>query len=137
MQKNTIKHVKEINKTVQDLKVQIEAKKKTQTEGILEMENLGKRTGFTNTSITNRIQEMEERISGIEDTLEDSDTSVKENVKYKKFLTQNNQKIWDTMQKPNQRTIRIKEREDSQLQDPESIIEEHFLDLKKEMLINI
>jgi hypothetical protein len=120
-----------MNKTIQNLKVGVEAIKKTQTEGILEMENIGKRTGFTNTSITNRIQEMEERISGIEDTLEDSDTSVKENVKYKKFLTQNNQKIWDTMQKPNQRTIRIKEREDSQLQDPESIIEEHFLDLNK------
>ena len=34
--------MKEINKTVQDLKIEIEAIKKTQTEGILEMENLGK-----------------------------------------------------------------------------------------------
>ena len=42
MQENTIKQVKEINKTVQDLKVEIEAIKKTQTEGILVMENLGK-----------------------------------------------------------------------------------------------
>jgi hypothetical protein len=33
--------VKEINKTVQDLKVEIEAIEKTQTEGILEVENLG------------------------------------------------------------------------------------------------
>jgi hypothetical protein len=31
--------VKEMNKTVQDLKMEIEAIKKTQTEGILEMEN--------------------------------------------------------------------------------------------------
>ena len=59
-----------MNKTIQNLKVGVEAIKKTQTEGILEMENIGKRTGFTNTSITNRIQEMEERISGIEDMIE-------------------------------------------------------------------
>ena len=56
------KQVKEMNKTVQDLKMEIEAIKKTQTEEILEMENLGKRTGTTDASITNRIQEMEERI---------------------------------------------------------------------------
>jgi hypothetical protein len=31
---------------------------------------------------------MEERISGIEDTIAETNTSVKENVKAKKFLTQ-------------------------------------------------
>ena len=59
-----------MNKTVQDLKIEIEAIKKSQMEAILEMENLGKRTGTAEVSITNRIQEMEERISGIEDTIE-------------------------------------------------------------------
>ena len=49
------------NKTFQDLKMEIEAIKKTQTEGILEMENLVKRTETIDTSITNRIQEMKER----------------------------------------------------------------------------
>jgi uncharacterized coiled-coil protein SlyX len=44
------------------------------------MENLGKWTGATDASITNRIQEMEEKISGSEDTLEEIDISVKENV---------------------------------------------------------
>jgi hypothetical protein len=43
-----------MNKMVQDLKMEIEAIKKTQTEGILEMENLEKRTGTTDTSITTR-----------------------------------------------------------------------------------
>ena len=38
------------------------------------MENLGKRTGTTDISITNRIQETEERISGAEDTIENIDT---------------------------------------------------------------
>ena len=35
------------------------------------MENLGKRSGVTDANITNRIQEIEERISGIEDTIEE------------------------------------------------------------------
>jgi hypothetical protein len=57
IQGNTIKQVKEMNKTLQELKIEIEAIKKTQTEGILEMENLGKRTGAREISIANRIQE--------------------------------------------------------------------------------
>jgi hypothetical protein len=32
------------------------------------LKNLGKGTGIKDTSITNKIQEMQERISGIEDT---------------------------------------------------------------------
>jgi hypothetical protein len=35
----------------------------------LELENLGKRSGIIDVSITNRIQEREERISGAEDTI--------------------------------------------------------------------
>ena len=45
----------------------METIKKTQTKGMLEIEKLGKRSGTADTSITNRIQEMEERISGAED----------------------------------------------------------------------
>jgi uncharacterized coiled-coil protein SlyX len=43
---------------------------------------------ITNANITNRLQEIEERISRVEDTLEDIDTTVKENTKSKKLLTQ-------------------------------------------------
>jgi hypothetical protein len=54
--------VKEIKKTVQDLKEEIEVIKKTQSEEILEMENLGKRTRTKDASITNRtLQDMEGR----------------------------------------------------------------------------
>jgi hypothetical protein len=55
--------VKEINKSHQDLKMETKEIKKSQTGGILEMENLEKKTETTDESITNRIQEMEERIS--------------------------------------------------------------------------
>ena len=53
----------------------------TQTEEILNMENLGKRWGTTDARITNRIQEMEERILGTEYTIEEIDSLIKENVK--------------------------------------------------------
>ena len=43
VQGDTIKQVKEINKIVQDLKMGIEGIKETQTEGILEMNKVGKR----------------------------------------------------------------------------------------------
>ena len=122
---------------MQDLKVE---KRKTPTEGNLEMENLGKKTGTTHANIINRVQGMQERISGIGDTVEEIDILVKENVKSKKFLTQNIQKIWDTMKRPNLRVIGIKG-EESQLQGSENIfnkiIEGNFSNLKKEMLINI
>ena len=59
----------------------IETIMESQRETTLELENLGKRSGVIDTSITNRIQEIEERISGAEDTIENIDTTVKENAK--------------------------------------------------------
>ena len=53
----------------------------TQTEEILNMENLGKRWGTTDARITSRIQEMEERILGTEYTILEIDSLIKENVK--------------------------------------------------------
>jgi hypothetical protein len=50
------------------------------------MEKLGKRSGSINASTTNRIQEIEERISGVEYTIEDINTPGKENTKCKKLL---------------------------------------------------
>jgi uncharacterized coiled-coil protein SlyX len=130
-----------MNKTIQDLKLEIGTVKKSQRETALELENLGKRSGDIDASITNRIQEIEERISGAEDTLENIDRTVKENAKCKKLLTQNIQEIQDTMRKPNLRIIGIEDNEDSQLKGPVNIfnkvIEENFPNLKKEMPMNI
>lgn len=58
-------------------------------ETTLEMGNLGKRSGTKDVSIKNVIQEIKERIAGIEDTLEDSDTMIKENSKQKKKKKKN------------------------------------------------
>ena len=49
LQENTTKQVKELNKTIQDLKIEVETIKKTQRETTLEIEIL-------DMSITNRIQ---------------------------------------------------------------------------------
>ena len=67
--------------------MEIETIKKSQRETTLELENLGKRSGIIDARITNRIQEIEERISGAEDTIENIDTTIKENAKSKKLLT--------------------------------------------------
>ena len=56
------KTTKQMKQTVQGLKSEIETIKKTQIKGIEDMENMGKQIGTTEVNITNRIQEMEERI---------------------------------------------------------------------------
>ena len=88
-------------------------------EASLEMKYLGKRTGTTDASITTRLQEMEKKISDIEDTIEEIDTLIKENIKFIKFLTQNIQEIWDTMKRL--RIEGIEGSEDSQFKGPENI----------------
>ncbi|KAL6076489.1 hypothetical protein STEG23_025572 [Scotinomys teguina] len=130
----TIKHVKE---TFQHLKIEIGRMKKTQTEGMLEIEKLSKQTENTDASITNRIQEMEDRISNVEDTIKETDSSVKENTKSKKVITQNVQEISDTMNMTNIRIIGIEEGEEYQLKDTENIfneiIEENFSNLNEKI----
>jgi predicted nucleic acid-binding Zn-ribbon protein len=89
IQENTFKQVKELKKTIQDLNMEVETIKKSQRKTTLEIENLGKMSEAIDASITNRIQEIKERISGAEDTIENIDTKIKENAKCKKILTQN------------------------------------------------
>jgi predicted ribosome quality control (RQC) complex YloA/Tae2 family protein len=73
--------------------------KKTQSKTTLEIETLGKKSGTTDVIISNRIQKMEERISGAEDSIENISTTIRENTKCKKILTQNIQEIQETMRR--------------------------------------
>ena len=138
---NQEKTIKQVMETVQELKTEMEAMKKTQNEGRLDMENLGKRTETTESSITNRIQEMEERISESEDTIEKINALIKENSKSNKFSSQNIQEIWDTIKKPNLRIIGIEEGEELQIKGPENIfnkiIEENFPNLKNDIPMKV
>jgi chromosome segregation ATPase len=138
LQENTTKQVKELNQTIQDLKMEVETIKKSQTETTLEIKILGKKSGKIDESISNRIQEMEERNSGAEDSIENIGTTIKENAKCKNILTQS---IQDTMRRTNLRIIGVDENADFQLKGPvnifNKIIEEDFPNLKKEMPMNI
>ena len=131
----------ELNKTIQNLKREVDTMKKTQSEATLERETLGKKSGNIDARISNRIQEMEERISGAEDSIVNISTTIKENTKCKKILIQNIQKIQDSMRRPNLQIIGVDENEDFQLKGPANIfnkiIEENFPNLKKEMHMNI
>jgi hypothetical protein len=84
---------------------------------------------------------MEERISGAEVSIKNIGTTIKENGKYKKILTQNIQEIQDTMRRTNLRIMGIDKNKDFQLKGPvyifNKIIEENFPNLKREMPMNI
>jgi predicted nuclease with TOPRIM domain len=113
--------MKELIKTIQDLKREVETIKKTQSETTLEIETLGKKPGTIDASISNRIQEMVKRIPGAEDSIENMGTTIKENAKCTKILTQNIQEIQDTMRRPNQWIIGVDENGDFQLKGPANI----------------
>ena len=82
--------MKEQNTTIQDIKMEVETIKKSQREKTLNIENLGKKSGVIHASITNKIQEIEERISGTEDTIGNIDTTVKEKAKCQKASNSKN-----------------------------------------------
>jgi hypothetical protein len=68
-------------------------------------------------------------------------TTIKENAKCDKVLTQNIQEIQDTMRRPNLWIIGIDENEDFQLKGPlnifNKIIEDNFANIKREIPMNI
>jgi chromosome segregation ATPase len=136
-QENTSKEVMEMNKTILELKREVDTIKKTQSEAMLEIQTLVKKSGTIDASISNRIQEMEERISGAEDFMENISTKIKDNAKCKKILTQNIQEIQDAMRRPHLQIIGVDENEDFQLKWPANIfnkiLEENFPNLKKEI----
>jgi chromosome segregation ATPase len=84
IQENTTKQVMELNKTIQDLKWEVDTIKKTQSETTLEIGTLGKKSGTIDASISNRIQEIEERNSGAEDSIENMGTTIKEKCEMEK-----------------------------------------------------
>ena len=100
--------------------MEVETKKKPQRETTLEIEILGKKSEVIDISITNRIRDMEERISGEEDSIESMKTTIKEHTKFQNILTQNIQEIQDTI-RPNLRIIGMDKNEDFQLKGPTNI----------------
>ena len=77
--------------------------------------------GTIEASITNIIQGMDERISGVKVTIDEIDSLVKEKIKSNKLLTQKIQENWNTMKRQNLRIIGIKEGEQSKVKGTEYI----------------
>jgi hypothetical protein len=71
----------ELKKIIHDLKSEVDTIKKTQSGSTLEIETLGKKSGIIDVSISKRIQEMELRISGTEDSIENMGTKKIQNAK--------------------------------------------------------
>jgi hypothetical protein len=67
LQENTTKQGKDMNHP--ESKNGKKTIKKSQTETTLKIQNLGKRSGVIDVRITNKIQEIEEKTSGTEDTI--------------------------------------------------------------------
>ena len=94
-QENTFKQSNRWSKHFEQFNID-EALKKPKTKGIQDKENLGKWKETTEQSLSNIIQEMKERILRVEDTINEVDSIVKENLKSNKLLSQNIQKVWNT-----------------------------------------
>jgi hypothetical protein len=108
----------------------------------LALYHIGKRTGTTDRSISKRIQEIEERISGIEGTIEETDTSVKKKkIPCVKVSNQNIQDISVTIIRPNLRKIGMRRSKESHFKGAENIFNQilqiNFPILKKEMTIYV
>jgi hypothetical protein len=121
--------------------MEVETLEKTQRERTQEIETLGKKTGIIDVRISNRIQEMKERISGAEDFIKNMDTTIKKRKNGKRSYPKTSRKFRTKMRIPNLWILGIDENEDFQLKGPANIfnkiIEEIFHNLKKEMPMNI
>jgi hypothetical protein len=104
--------VLELNKTIQDLKRKIETTKKTQRETTLEIETIERNQELY---IRASKPEYKRRISDTEDSIENMDTTIKENAKCKNIHTHNIQEIQDTKRRPNLWIIGVDENGDFQL----------------------
>ena len=72
------------------------------------------------------ILDLKREVSGAEDSIENIGTTMKENEKCKKILTQNIQEIQDTMRRPNLWIIGVDENEDFQLKGPKNIFNKNI-----------
>jgi hypothetical protein len=116
------------------LKLERESTNICQIEDILKIKIFRIQTETTEASFTNRIQEMEKRMSSIEDIIEEIDTLIKETVKSKQTLdTKHPEKKKKKTNKPNNSICRGKRRNRDQW--PRNHIQENhrrkFSNLKK------
>lgn len=107
---------------------------------IMERKKLGMPTRTINVSVTNGTMELKDRISGIEDTIDEIGRQGNENIKFKMFLAQNMQEIRDIMKRLNQRIIGMKKKIPSpkaQKLSSTKVIEENVANLQQDMSVQV
>ena len=87
LKENEEKAVKQVKEMIQDSKIKIETIKKTQTKGNFGNVKYGKMIRSHKCKHKQLIQDMEERISSAEDTIEEIDSFVNQNIKSNQSLT--------------------------------------------------
>jgi hypothetical protein len=127
-----------MNKTGQDLKVEKESIKETQS-GHKKFRN-SNRNLIGKTFLPTECRRCRERISGTEDMIKNIETSVKESIYiYIYILAQDSQKTWNTVKISTLRIMGIEEGEETKIKDTENIfnktIKESFPNLYKEIPI--
>jgi hypothetical protein len=70
--------VKKISETGQDLKTEVRALRKHKLMKFCRLKTLGREQEQQIQTSANRIQDMEEKVSGVEDTIDEIDISIKE-----------------------------------------------------------
>ena len=108
-----MKQVQELNKNVKNLNIEIETIKKITKWGNVGDGKPRKKVRSYRYRYTNRIHEMEENISNIEDAIQDINILGEEDKKYKKLLTWNIQVILGHNEKIKPKSNGIEEVEES------------------------
>ena len=102
-----------MDKTVQNLKMEIKSIKETQAGENLEIKKFRNSNRNLRASLTHRIQEMEDIVLGIKDKIEETRIPQSKKMLNLKIQGQNIQELWGIMKRQNLGIIGIKERNET------------------------
>jgi hypothetical protein len=102
-----------VDKTVQNLKMEIKSIKETQAGENLEIKKFRNSNRNLRASLTHRIQEMEDIVLGIKDKIEETRIPQSKKMLNLKIQGQNIQELWGIMKRQNLGIIGIKERNET------------------------
>ena len=102
-----------MDKTVQNLRMEIKSIKETQAGENLEIKKFRNSNRNLRASLTHRIQEMEDIVLGIKDKIEETRIPQSKKMLNLKIQGQNIQELWGIMKRQNLRIIGIKERNET------------------------
>jgi prophage DNA circulation protein len=130
------KQMNEIEKTIQDMKEEINKDMETLKNNQSKINNSISQINITIKSLVNRVEQVKSRVSGMENKVEELDQTVKDHERMLRIYEWNVQDIWDTMKRPNLQTMGVEAKQEIQTKGTDNlfnrIIAENFPELKKE-----